>query len=504
MLKAFSKRRPKHLTAVYVEPGQVEILRAHRHWRSWRIQTPERFTVPQGEGIFDYLQRLNLRPPTKRLSALLLFLPLTHYSFHKEYYPANLQDHLKEVLEFDWQENLFFEPERSLHFFGPFLPGSYQSTVPIFSLQQGVHDKFQQALGGHAYQAFVPVPSSLAYATLSSKPSSGAPATPPHELLGRMIDPAHLEVHRFYEGALVDSLLVNGDKNGLTLFREALGCLTDEASSGEIPIQLLCSEGECHEGYARQWREAGLPIETRPLSTSVLTQWIQKFLQQDEVRSFESPLRLKPWKMPRVVFPLAAAVGLYAFFAFHQMDKTAALLERSQALKDRRTQLETRWKPIEQLQARIARLEEDHKSLAQFGQNSYPLLDLLDMLSERTPQDTWLNYFSLQDTKLTLRGESKSAIKYLTELSTVEGFEEVKFASPVSRLPKSDRERLVLNVRIDPPKLRGALEQSRSREGAESADGAATQAPDNKTVSKMKPADESPHGGKTSREADQA
>ena len=71
MLESIIKYRPTHLYAVYVEPTRIEILHAHRHWRSWEIASTEQFHVPHGESVFDHLQYLNLKPKGRKGSALL-------------------------------------------------------------------------------------------------------------------------------------------------------------------------------------------------------------------------------------------------------------------------------------------------------------------------------------------------------------------------------------------------------------------------------------------------
>ena len=53
-----------------------------------------------------------------------------------------------------------------------------------------------------------------------------------------------------------------------------------------------------------------------------------------------------------------------------------------------------------------------------------------------------------------MRGESKSAIKYLSELSKIEGLSDVKFASPVTRDPGTDQERFNVQLQLDMEKLK--------------------------------------------------
>ena len=134
------------------------------------------------------------------------------------------------------------------------------------------------------------------------------------------------------------------------------------------------------------------------------------------------------------------------------------MVQTSNRLKVQIHQLETQWKPIEQIQTRITKFQEDQKTLSQFKGEDYQLLELLSFLTQLTPDDTWLNYLSLRQGQLIIRGESKSALKYLAELSKTEGLNDVKFASPVTRDPGTDLERFNVQLQLDMEKLKKSFE----------------------------------------------
>ena len=98
------------------------------------------------------------------------------------------------------------------------------------------------------------------------------------------------------------------------------------------------------------------------------------------------------------------------------------------------------------------------KHSREFKSEDYQLLELLSFLTRLTPEDTWLNYLSLRQGQLILRGESKSAIKYLSELSKTEGFIDVKFASPVTRDPGTGMEKFNIQLQLDMEKLKKSFE----------------------------------------------
>ncbi|MFZ2445031.1 MAG: PilN domain-containing protein [Syntrophobacteraceae bacterium] len=464
MLKGIIRYRPKSLCAVYVESRRIEVLRASRKWRSWQMEPAEQHLVPEGDSVLDYLQFLNIRPRARKGSALLLFVPGTYYSVHREHYPPSLAEQLEEAINFDWQENIFHEHDRTLHFFGPSLPINHHISVPIFAIQREVYDKFHQALNAQLFQIFTVMPSAPAFNAFLSSPVPGEPAEP-LEILGRVLDNSQLEVHRFYRGAFLDSTLIGKSQHSLRIFSENLRCLG--SANGDTPaetaprIHLLCTEQEspgATASYGAEWVQEGLPISLRKIREPFVTNWVRRLLQQDKVHTFDTEILLKPWRVPRAAWPLLGIVLLFVMYAFYQLSASDSLMQTNKRLRRQVNQLETQWKPIEELQTRISKFQEDRKTLSEFSREGYPLIELLGLLTIVTPDDTWLNYLSLRKGQIVIRGESKSAIKYLSELSKTEGLSDVKFASPVTRNPTSDMERFNVQLQLDMEKLRKTLE----------------------------------------------
>ncbi len=471
MLKDFINHRPRNLLAVYIESQQIEVLRAHRQWRNWEVDSCERIPIPDSEPVYDFLQRQNLRPRGRNATTLLLFLSRSYYTFHREHYPASLREQLEEALNFDWQENTFHEHERTLHFFGPPVPFDRHLSVPIFSMQTDVYEKFYQVLGGAAFQTFTVIPSALVYKAFFPALFSEED-TLPLEIIARIIDPQHLEIHRFYNGALLDSTVIGKNLDNLRLFRENLHCLAEGVCQEDVHIHLMCSEDECDEAkdYGKDWVEEDLPVRVLPLEGNLLSHWINYLFEQDRIRTFDTELVLKPWQVPKVAYPILAAVFIFVVFTLYQVHAVHRLGETGKQLKKEMSQLEAQWKPIEALQNRISKFQQDQKTLSQFNMEGYPTLEILTVLTQVTPDDTWLNYLSLKKGQLILRGESKSAIKYLSELSKVEGLTDVRFASPVTKNPASDQERFNVQVEIDLERMSksfGSLSLEKGEAGTE-------------------------------------
>ncbi|MCE5332960.1 MAG: PilN domain-containing protein [Desulfobacteraceae bacterium] len=460
MLKGIIKYRPTTLYAVYVEPLRIEVLRAHRKWRTWEIGPVEQHHVAEGDSVFDALQHLNLKVKEKG-SALLLLLSSTYYTMHREHYPLSIKEQLDEAINFDWQENIFLEDDRTLHFSGPPTPIDQYVSVPIFSIQTEIYEKFRQALNGSLFHTFTVMPSALAFR--SFLPSLAGPGDDyPLRIVARTLDGSHLEVHRFYFDSYLDTILVAKGVHSARLLREILRCGGSPEDPADSParIDLLCSEEECarEADHRGDWIEEGLPVEVRELNGSFTLNWVEHLLKEEAIYTFDTELLLKPWEIPRVAWPLLALVVLFASYALYQVHAADSLTSTSKKLRLEASQLETQWKPIEAMQTRITKFSEDQKTLSAFSLEGYPLLELLTFFTQATPEDTYLNYLSLRKGQLIIRGESKSAIKYLSELSKIEGLSDVKFASPVTRNPASDQERFNVQLQLDIEKLRKNFE----------------------------------------------
>lgn len=463
MLKSIMKYRPNNLCAVYAEPRCVEVLRASRRWRSWVLEPGERYQVPEGDSVLDYLQFLNIRPRGKG-SALLLFLPSSFYSVHREHYPSALKDQLEEAINFDWQENIFHEYERTLHFFGPSLPINHHISVPIFALQREIYDKFHQALNASLFQVFTVMPTALGYEAFLPPDTPDEPETP-LRIPARILDDSQLEVHRFYRGVFLDSMLVGKSQYSLNLFHENLRCMGNgddgEAPEAEPRIHLLCTDSERMEtggDYGRKWMDAGITAKAQSIEGTFVENWVNRLLLKDTIHTFDTDILLKPWQIPKSTWPILATILLFVIYSFYQFHTADRLAMTSKQLKKQVNQLEIQWKPIEELQTRISKFQEDRKTLSEFNREGYPLLEILTFFTQLTPEDTWLNYVSLRKKQLIIRGESKSAIRYLSELSKTEGLTDVKFASPVTRNPTSDMERFNVQLQLDMEKLQKSLD----------------------------------------------
>ncbi len=80
-------------------------------------------------------------------------------------------------------------------------------------------------------------------------------------------------------------------------------------------------------------------------------------------------------------------------------------------------------------------------------------VELLEELSRRLPDDTWLFRVEVRDAKVYLQGTSSRASSLIAELEDSRFFEDVRFASPVTQDGASGRERFHLSAGIVAPAI---------------------------------------------------
>ncbi|MCG6898295.1 MAG: PilN domain-containing protein [Thiocapsa sp.] len=76
------------------------------------------------------------------------------------------------------------------------------------------------------------------------------------------------------------------------------------------------------------------------------------------------------------------------------------------------------------------------------------VLVMLRELTERIPDDTWIQTFDYNDGRVELRGESGQATALIALLEQAPGMDEVSFRSPVTQVPQTGKERFNISLRF--------------------------------------------------------
>jgi general secretion pathway protein L len=78
------------------------------------------------------------------------------------------------------------------------------------------------------------------------------------------------------------------------------------------------------------------------------------------------------------------------------------------------------------------------------------VIDLLRELTDRIPDDTWVQSLEYQNQEVQLRGESGQATALIGLLEEAPGFEGVSFRSPVTQVARTGKERFNLAFTFSP------------------------------------------------------
>lgn len=105
------------------------------------------------------------------------------------------------------------------------------------------------------------------------------------------------------------------------------------------------------------------------------------------------------------------------------------------------------------LQQQVATLRQQARFVLDRKQASRPLIDVLEELSQRLPDDTWLTGLHYREGQLQIDGKSQAATKLVELLENSPYFRNVHFVSPITqdRLTGLERFRISMEVSNDDP-----------------------------------------------------
>ena len=101
------------------------------------------------------------------------------------------------------------------------------------------------------------------------------------------------------------------------------------------------------------------------------------------------------------------------------------------------------------LRAEIARLSDVRGALERERKKTVPVIAVLDELTKRLPDDTWLNQLRINGEDLSIFGFTETSSRLIEILESSAAFSNATFRTPVRPDPRTGKERFHINVRID-------------------------------------------------------
>lgn len=100
------------------------------------------------------------------------------------------------------------------------------------------------------------------------------------------------------------------------------------------------------------------------------------------------------------------------------------------------------------IRRQVEQLQRFQQQLTTVSQEQRHMLNILDELTRRLPDDAWVNRLELNDGTLQLQGEATNASSLISQIDGSNLFNEVSFLAPVTRNPRSNKERYVINAEL--------------------------------------------------------
>jgi general secretion pathway protein L len=186
------------------------------------------------------------------------------------------------------------------------------------------------------------------------------------------------------------------------------------------------------EGWVKRLREAGSPVDR--------VTWEGAWPKANLLPPGERPHRRQPLLDPAILLLILVLLLVAAALA-------TPLWQKSQLL-------ETLESEVRRARAQAIQVEEVRQELERARRGSTEvlrqkgelprMLDLLRELTERIPENTWVQSLEYQNGEVQLRGESKQAAALIGLLEEAPGIDGVSFRSPVTQVAQTGNERFNL------------------------------------------------------------
>jgi hypothetical protein len=308
--------------------------------------------------------------------------------------------------------------------------------VPIFSISRLTRDSLLEATGAGGYASVNLLPACDLYAT-------GLPGEDQGSVYYiRPVGGDVFDVHRIYQGQVMESFSTQPGMSSFRLMQQR--CMLAEAARNGQGAQLLEVVSSCDCGTERDGAALDLPARMRKLDEPLVGIYARSLQENDVLRGFMGTQRIKPYKVPALAWVALLLVALYGVFAWSRFTAMEEIRYRSAATEARLEEVKTKWQPLATGQQLLKKSQEMESALEAYPEQSLPPLVLTEYLTRVTPEDTWISELRLEGRKLSIRGESASAVKYQAGLSDLGPFENVDFRSGIRRQGRSDKDAFML------------------------------------------------------------
>lgn len=211
------------------------------------------------------------------------------------------------------------------------------------------------------------------------------------------------------------------------------------ARAGKLRVELALCRRDAADDWLRRLREAGVPADQ--------LSWEGAWPKANLLPAEERPRR-------RVRVVTTARVLLVLILVLIGAVLISPLWQKQRQLDSLEAKLGTlraSAAEVEEVRAALERAREGSTLVLQRKIDQPRSVDLLRELTERLPDDTWVQNLDVTEREVQIRGESAQATALIGLLEKAPGFSGVSFRSPVVQVATSGQERFHIAFRFQPP-----------------------------------------------------
>lgn len=203
-----------------------------------------------------------------------------------------------------------------------------------------------------------------------------------------------------------------------------------------VTVDLALCRRDLVEPWIKRMRDAGAPIDR--------VCWDGAWSTANLLPPSERPRhRLELLTLDRLLW--AAALLLVAAIVIGPLWQQRRIAE---ALDSQVRRARTEAVAVDDLRQELERARLGSTMVLRQKRDEPNVLVLLRELTERIPDDTWIQTLDYNDGRVDLRGESAQATALIALLEQAPGMDEVSFRSPVTQVPQTGKERFNLSLRF--------------------------------------------------------
>jgi len=164
-------------------------------------------------------------------------------------------------------------------------------------------------------------------------------------------------------------------------------------------------------------------------------------LLPEEYRPVESKAtQIAIWSLSLLAIMLTAAVLVFPVW------------QQGQEVDSLRAQLKSLQKDthlVQSYQLETDQIIEETERIIAIKKNSASMIEIIDLLSQLLPAETWLTHFKFNNQRVQIQGQSPTASALISVLETSPLFSHVRFVSPLTQDKKTGMERFQISMDVN-------------------------------------------------------